>query len=81
MLADEELYACADCRTFDPDNQRSVLERLEAGWDPIVWTIRSGMTLGVPGVGDIPLHTQIVACAQHEPLLIAERGHDGGTPR
>jgi hypothetical protein len=74
---DKEVYECSDCRIFDPDHQPSVAEKLNNGWDPIVWLIYNGMSLGVPGLKSIQLSSRIVACPRHEDMLIANGGWDG----
>jgi hypothetical protein len=74
---DREVYNCEHCRVFDPENQRSTQERLNKGWDPIIWWIYNGMTLDAGHGTIIHLSSRIVACLPHEEVLIANGGWDG----
>jgi hypothetical protein len=65
------------CIIFDPDNQPSIAARLMQGWDPITWWIHSGMSINVPGVGEIPFTSNVHCCMEHEERLIERGGWDG----
>jgi hypothetical protein len=75
---ERDVYACTGtappyskdhCRVWDPDSQPSVQRELElnpnAYADRIFFTIQNGMSLTVPGVGAIPLHTDMMLCERH----------------
>jgi hypothetical protein len=59
-------YNCNSCRVWDPENQPSVLAKLDDYKDRQIETVKSGMTLTVPGVGVIPLWVDILLCKEHE---------------
>jgi hypothetical protein len=61
-----EIQSCRACWVFDPENQPSVLRRLDAGWEPEVWTLPNGMTLSFGGhAATVPLSSDMVLCETH----------------
>ena len=63
---DREIARCRNCRLWCDG----------AGWPEDqefeIWTLPNGMTLGVPGVGQIPLHSDYVPCETHR-IALEER--------
>ena len=59
MSLGERAYKCRDCRLWNdgigyPEDQEF-----------ITYLLPNGMKLSVPGVGDIPLHSEFVLCPTH----------------
>jgi hypothetical protein len=75
QVTDQELLRCRDCRTWDPENQPSVLAELErtngqAYADRWFIAVKSGVTMNF-GFGDIPLWTELIVCDTHEEAVKA----------
>jgi hypothetical protein len=59
----QELYHCPKCRLWNDGIG------FPEGQDFEIWTLPNGMTMTIPGVGTVPLHSDFVPCDDHKAQL------------